>query len=370
MFSRASSWLVLVAVWTIIGGLLTLELFLTLRTMHSDVSLWSVVIGQFMRVSFWVAFTPCVFWLQRRAPISRETYLWAIPLHVLLSVAAMALIYLARLLVAFAYYREDLGEYWMRVVSEFYGRNLVDVPIYWTVLGAAYTSSILERFRQEHVRSVQLEKDLAEAEVMVLKAQLQPHFLFNTLNTIAVLVREEQNREAVSLIARLSSLLRMAFETTGQQEVTVRQEVDFLRRYLDIQSARFTDRLKVEFDIDPEMNDALVPTLILQPLAENAVIHGFSSRARPGRIQIGVAQEGENLRLSVADDGPGFDPQNGSARQGIGLPNTRGRLARMYDDRASLECRNRDEGGAQVVVILPLRRNGREHESGIERSDA
>jgi two-component sensor histidine kinase len=355
VFLRASSWIVLFGIWAVIGALLSVELYLTLRSVDVSVPFGSVAFGQAMRVFFWALLTPAVFALQRRLPIARETWWWAIPLHLAFGVLAMVLIYLTRLFVAFAYYDESLAGFWSRVTSEFYGRNLVDVAIYWTVFGAGYTVAVSERFRATEVRAARLEKDLAQAETKALKAQLHPHFLFNTLNTVSSLVREGQSREAVSLVARLASLLRLALETTGQQEVPLRQELDFLRRYLEIQQLRFPDRLRTEFRADPEILEARVPHLVLQPLVENAVVHGFSRRVDVGHVVVEAERVGDRLRLRVLDDGPGFARAAPSSGTGIGLANTRERLARLYLGDASLSWRDRPEGGAEVLVDLPFR---------------
>lgn len=355
MFTRAASWGVLLSVWLAIGGLLTLELYLSLSAADPAVSLGSVAVGQFMRVLFWAALTPPVFWLQRVFPISRGTWYWAIPLHGALSVAAMAVIYLGRLGVAFVYFGESAAGFWDRALSEFYGRNLVDIAIYWAVCGAGYTMEVMRQYRETQLRSARLEKDLAQAEMKALKAQLHPHFLFNTLNTIAVLVRDGQNTEAVSLIAKLSALLRMTLESTGQQEITLRQELDFLERYLAIQHARFSDRLNVRFDVDPGALEAMMPNLLLQPLVENAVIHGFSRKTGAGSIEVVARREIDRLQLAVRDDGPGFPANRAAMREGIGLANTRNRLARLFGADARFECANRPEGGAEVTISIPFR---------------
>jgi two-component system, LytTR family, sensor kinase len=355
MVSRAAIWGVLIGVWVAIGGLLTLELYLSLAPSDPTVSLGSVALGQFMRVSLWAALTPVVFWLQRVYPVDLRTWFWAVPLHFGVSVLAMVAIYLVRLAVVFGLYGEDVGTFWSEALDQFYGRNLIDIPIYWSVFGAGFTIALSRRYRETQVRTIQLEKDLARAEVAALKAQLQPHFLFNTLNTISVLVQERNNNQAVGLIAKLSQLLRLALETTGQQETTLQHELDFLRRYLEIQQVRFSDRLEVRFKIDPATLDALVPNLMLQPLVENAVLHGFAPKPDRGCIEVASFVRDDRLHLVVRDDGPGFPPEGGELHEGIGLSNTRNRLRWMFGDDASFDLRNRPQGGAEVELVMPLR---------------
>jgi two-component system, LytTR family, sensor kinase len=157
------------------------------------------------------------------------------------------------------------------------------------------------------------------------------------------------------LIAKLSQLLRLALETTGQQETTLQHELDFLRRYLEIQQVRFSDRLEVRFKIDPATLDALVPNLMLQPLVENAVLHGFAPKTDRGCIEVASFVRDDRLHLVVRDDGPGFSPEGGELREGIGLSNTRNRLRWMFGDDASFDLRNRPQGGAEVELVMPLR---------------
>jgi two-component system LytT family sensor kinase len=186
--------------------------------------------------------------------------------------------------------------------------------------------------------------------------QLHPHFLFNTLNGIAGLVRDQRNREAVQMLAGLSDLLRYTLESAGKQEVSLREELDFLELYLDIQQMRFPDRLRVEMRVAPETLDALVPNLILQPLVENAVRHGVAVRASAGTVGVAAEREDGLLWVTVYDDGPGLkDGRTASAEGGIGLSNTRARLEQLYGARHRFGVRNREGGGTEAVLAIPFR---------------
>jgi sensor histidine kinase YesM len=232
---------------------------------------------------------------------------------------------------------------------------MIDMAYYWAVLAFGYSLEIYRRYKNEELKAAQLEARLIETELKALREQLRPHFLFNTLNTVAVLVREAKNDEAVNLIARLSSLLRMSLDHRGVQEVTVRQEMDFLERYLDIQRVRFSDRLRVEIDIEPAAMEARIPNLLLQPLVENAILHGIAPKSSPGCVAVRGHVAGGQLHLEVRDDGPGLGDGSKRAKEGVGLTNTRERLAKIYGVHGQLSLRSEPGRGVAVQIILPCR---------------
>jgi signal transduction histidine kinase len=209
------------------------------------------------------------------------------------------------------------------------------------------------RFRERHAS--QLEARLSEARLEALRTQLQPHFLFNALNAIAALVRSDA-MGAERMIARLSDLLRCSLANGGAQEVTLKEELDITERYVDIERVRFADRLTVERSVTPEALDARVPSLLLQPLVENAIRHGIAFRSGPGRVEITAVRESDTLVLSVRDDGRGFRGESGGRRgQGVGLANTRARLLQLYGTQGSLQIARRPGGGTEVAVRIPWR---------------
>src|SRR4029079_2186861 len=168
--------------------------------------------------------------------------------------------------------------------------------------------------------------------LQALKMQLHPHFLFNTLNSISALLDEDVDA-ADQMLARLGDLLRMTLENSGAQEITLQEELEFLRCYLEIEQVRFNDRLTVDMKIEPATLDAQVPNLILQPIVENAIKHGIVSRIAPGRIEISAIRYGGSLKLQVRDNGPGLHPgeaSSGRVKEGLGLANTRARLEQRY----------------------------------------
>jgi two-component system, LytTR family, sensor kinase len=258
--------------------------------------------------------------------------------------------------------------------EKFYGRLTsqfhIDLLIYGGVLGTSYAVGYYARFREREVRATQLEARLAQAELQALKMQLHPHFLFNTLNGIVGLVRDHKNSAAVEMIAGLSDLLRYTLDGAGRQEVTLREELEFLDLYLGIQQKRFPDRLRVEMSVEPDTLEALVPNLILQPLVENAIRHGVSRRAAAGTVGVSASREGGTLHIKVYDDGPGLrrgangnpeagetdETHEGAASGGIGLSNTRARLRQLYGDAQSFEVSDRAAGGVEASLSFPLRR--------------
>jgi two-component system LytT family sensor kinase len=192
------------------------------------------------------------------------------------------------------------------------------------------------------------------ARLQALQSQLEPHFLFNTLNGISALVAEGRNEAATAMIARLSDFLRLTMQTSGTPEITLGQELAFVRQYLDIQQLRFGDRLGFEFSVASEALEAVVPTLILQPLVENAVRHGILPRASGGRVTVSARTANGSLLLNVDDDGPGMR-RSTSPSTGLGLSNTVTRLSEIYGGRAELTLGRSKAGGVGVAIRIPLR---------------
>jgi signal transduction histidine kinase len=205
----------------------------------------------------------------------------------------------------------------------------------------------------ERRRAARAEALAQSARLRALQSQLEPHFLFNTLNGISALVLEGRSEAATTMIARLSDFLRLALQTVETPQITVTEEMSFVRHYLDIQKIRFGDRLRFEIEVPPAAAEALVPTLLLQPLVENAVRHGILEHANGGAVRIGVAARAGVLTLRVEDDGPGFKPAP-SESKGLGLSNTATRLAELYGSQASFNVGRSEHGGVAVDIALPL----------------
>ena len=229
----------------------------------------------------------------------------------------------------------------------------VDTLIYCMVVAIVMTAAYAHESRERTVRAARLQAQLAEAQLHALGAQLQPHFLFNTLHAISALVRHDPKR-AEQLIARMSELLREMLDNSDRVECTLAEELAFLEKYLDIQEARFGARLRVSFEVHPETHDVQVPRLVLQPLVENAIRHGIARRSAPGTVAITAACADGTLTLTVCDDGVGL-PAPGIVREGVGLSTTRARLAQLYGAAQSLVIVPAPEGGTICTIRIPCR---------------
>jgi two-component system, LytTR family, sensor kinase len=228
------------------------------------------------------------------------------------------------------------------------------VVLYGVILLVGWMLESRAKLAWQQVQASRLSEQLARAQLSALRQQIEPHFLFNTLNTIAGLVREGQNDSAVGMIAGLSELLRRTLQTTERQQVALGEEVEIAEKYLEIEKARFAERLHVSVNVTGELARARVPSLLLQPIVENAVKHGIAKRVEGGAIEISAERVNGTLMLSVRNDGPGFPEGWERAGTGIGLQNVRERLKSLYGEDGELQVGNA-EGGARVVVRIPFR---------------
>jgi len=229
----------------------------------------------------------------------------------------------------------------------------LDGLAYIALIGLAHAGVFHRRYREREQQAVALASRLNEARLHALQAQLQPHFLFNTLNGIATLLRRDPAK-AEDMLLSLSDLLRIALNSSARQEIPLREEMDFLGRYLAIQKMRFGDRIEVVEEMEPAAMDCLVPALLLQPLVENAIRHGLEPSGQPGKLRITGSREGHWLRLAVEDNGVGL-PSGDSHRAGVGLANVRERLTTLHGAAHEFSIANRPEGGVVVSIRLPIR---------------
>jgi two-component system, LytTR family, sensor kinase len=313
--------------------------------------------GMAMRMPFWYLWALAVPLLQHfasRYPLERLRWVTGAMLQIAVGVVASLTHHglelgVQRLLPARLF---SMGSPFPRSWGEFATGGLADnLPFYAILITAVYASAYYSRFRERELAASKLQGQLAHAQLQALRMQLNPHFLFNALNSIAMLVRGGRNPEAVKMLAGLGDLLRAVLEEERPHEVALSEELDFLRRYLDIEQVR-AERLEVRLDVAPEALQARVPNLILQPIVENAIRHGISRSSAASLVEIGAYRENGALVLSVRDDGPGPAP---GAPEGVGLRNTRARLSRMYGDPPQLELRSAPGGGALVTLRLPFR---------------
>jgi two-component system, LytTR family, sensor kinase len=355
-------WAFYLLAWTLVG-LVYFAQNVTRRFYWDDPNPWQDLRYWLVNIYLSALFTPLVVWAGKRWPLESP---WGrvLALHLALGIVWAATKLSLESVFHLAWYEIWPVEPRIPVGSEFqlvflFGFH-TSLVAYWVVLSiqAAIRNHRLYRERSEaalrsDLRASQLEAQVATARLGALKAQLQPHFLFNTLNAIVVLVRQQKGQQAEETLARFSDLLRAVLADMDAQEVTLARELEYLRLYLSIEQLRFSDRLRVDIDVDAELLDAAVPHMALQPLVENAIRHGVSRRSTSGVIVIRATRRGESLVLEVQDDGPGFSERGAPGGMGLGLNNTRARLKQLYGDRADLETGNAAEGGARVTLVLP-----------------
>jgi len=340
--------------WAFLGLVLSLELYFNMRAEMLRIGFVDIALPQFCRAAMWASLAPFILMLRSRIPLSAGRWVGGISFHIIFSFIVMATYFLGRIESDLFFLGYGRGGFWHSAYTGFYGHNLVDMAYYWAVIAFGYGVELQRRYKNEELRAAQLESRLIEAELKALREQLKPHFLFNTLNTIAVLVRDGKNELAVTLLARLGSLLRMSLEGNRDNETTLRAEMEFLERYIDIQKARFPDRLTVDVSVEEAALGVPVPWLILQPIVENAILHGIAPKSGPGRVEILGRVERGALHLEVRDDGRGL--ANGcGVTEGTGLTNTRERLAKIYGDASQMTLRGRPTGGIAVEIVLPCR---------------
>jgi hypothetical protein len=330
-----------------------------------DEALWWVL---------WMLLMPVVIWLGRNFPFDGGRWRQSTAIHFTLSIL-LSIGHIAAF--GAAYYWAAGPTSWGptsgKTIGVFMARYLAtDIVIYAAALGAYFAFEYYERFRrmaleaaQAEGRTARLQLNLVEARIHALRMELNPHFLFNALNAVSGLVLKRENDAAVDMLARLGDLLRTTLDRQMPAEVTLSEEVEYLGRFLDIELVRFGDRLRVSWDIDPEVRNALVPPLILQPLVENALRHGIGRRPGPAQLRISARQAGLHLELAVRDSGEGLVPDGRAPRDGIGLSNVRARLTELYGpDAASLEVADVPGGGVRARLLLPF------HTSVLERDVA
>jgi signal transduction histidine kinase len=322
------------------------------------VPFWQIVLWQMVSGYVWFALSPVIFFLVNRFPIDDKAWRVSLPVHLVAGVAvalfqqAIDTFVLTRL--GYPPGRQFSG--FLEAYQFFVFVNLhLGILIYWSVVGIKSAFGYYQKYRERELRTSQLEARLAQSRLQVLKMQLHPHFLFNTLNAISELVHKDPE-SADRMLGELSDLLRLSFESLDVQEVPLKQELEFLEKYLEIELMRFHDRLSVVMKVEPEVLDARVPNMILQPLVENAIKHGIAPRSSGGRIEIGAARVNGHLSITVTDDGIGvpFGDLEG-LHEGVGLTNTRSRLRHLYGSDHHFTLSNAEGQGLKVDLGIPLR---------------
>jgi len=355
---RAPRWYWIAAIWVGIALWDATQTVVVMRAEHMH-HRWTYL---FVTVALswlpWALATPLVLQLARWQPLQwRKVAPWLVHGAALL---CLGLVYgglvagMEVLLDPFAN-PSPPGPYGELLWQKFCNQLLASVILYGCILLVGYLLESREKLARQEMEAARLGEQLSRAQLDALRHQIEPHFLFNTLNAIAGLIREGRNNAAVNMIAGLSDLMRRVVNDSHRQQVPLGEEMEFLQKYLDIQKARFAERLELRVDVPGELSKARVPSLILQPIVENAVKHGIAKRAQGGAIEIRAARTNGLLTLNVYNDGPplaaGWEKNNG----GIGLSNVRTRLASLFGDAFELKMGNEGGRGVKVSVSVPFR---------------
>lgn len=333
---------------TMLAGFTAVQLWVIYHE-HEPIGWPEAILSGFATWYPWLLLGPGVFFLARRFTFEPGRWGTALAVHITAAFAFAVSHGVLRVLVG------PFVDLAMRIPAQriIIGQLLLAFLSYWVLVSLYQAWHNYVRFRERELRSTRLESQLAQAQLEVLRMQLHPHFLFNTLHAVSTLLHRDPDA-ADEMLSQLSDLLRMTLDNFGLQEVPLAEEMEFIRRYLDIQQTRFQDRLRVIVDVPAETLDARVPNQALQPIVENAIHHGLEGRTGEGTIEIRARARASMLQLSVRDDGPGIRV-NGHAtlEEGIGLSNTRARLKQLYGPLASLDLSNHPQGGTIVTLLVP-----------------
>jgi two-component system LytT family sensor kinase len=303
---------------------------------------------------------PFIAFVINRYPITRRTLATRIPLHVLVflayAVSHTLLMWGTRelLYAILGWGTYNYGAMPYRFLMEGQKQLIVYIGIYALLRFLSYARANRER----DIASARLERELTESRLAALKMQLQPHFLFNALNMIASHVHDDPET-AAAMVQHLSDFLRATLRSSSAQEVPLCEEIEFLDSYLEIMKARFETRLCVNVSLPADVRDTLVPHLLLQPLVENSITHSLRDHTKRAEISVAALRQGDRLRLTIEDNGPGIDSGAAPSESGIGLSNTMARLQHLYGTEQSLDIANRSEGGLRLTIELPWRKRGK-----------
>jgi LytS/YehU family sensor histidine kinase len=296
-----------------------------------------------------------IYWFATKFQINRLSWKKHIPLHLLLSVIISFLHNLGANGISLLVDQSENSSinYWRSVEYNLLTNLHWGLIIYWGVVAVSYSVNYYKKYHDTEMKAVQLSAQLSQAKLQALRMQLQPHFLFNTLNTISYYTYVDP-KVSNRMVQLLSELLRMVLDQDQNERVPLRKEIDFLHKYLEIETYRFQDRLTIEWRIDAGVMDALIPSLILQPVIENSMRHGIAKLPAEGFISIEAQRTDSQLVLTVTDNGPGIlQLENKTFREGIGLSNTRARLTQLYGERQAMKLMNQKPTGLKTEISIP-----------------
>lgn len=355
---RAAKWLLIFGVWTLFALFFASQFALQNQLSENPIPFWRILSWQLVSGYAWFVFSPIILTLSAKYPFEDQKWKVSVPIHIVASIlVSLCLLAVdAFILPKLGYLaRFQLTSFFETYKILFFVNFHFSIAIYWAVVAIHQAILYYRKYRERELKTSQLEARLAQSRLQVLKMQLHPHFLFNTLNAISELIHRNPD-VADRMITDLSDLLRMSFENLEVQEIPLSQELEFLRKYLEIEQTRFHDRLEVKMEIAADTLDASVPNMILQPLVENAIKHGISPKADGGHINVTAARSNGHLQISVSDDGVGVPGGEVSrVEEGVGLSNTRRRLRHLYGDAHTFELNSVGGHGVNVDLDIPYR---------------
>jgi sensor histidine kinase YesM len=362
---RQRRWVRLAAIWgiwTFIGAVFTLQGYFTSYRSERPMLFVDSLYLQMTWAYLWALATPLVLWASARLPIERNNWIRSSLLHVPISILLSVFLTALGHILLWLYWGYRAGKpYSFASMTRFVVANFSEgIGIYLLIALSSYAYNYYTRYREGQLKTLQLEAQLSQAQLQALKMQLHPHFLFNTLHSISALLNKDVEA-ARKMITRLGDFLRLTLENSGAQEVTLKQEMEFLTCYLEIERIRFQNRLVTRMDLGELTLLAKVPNLILQPIVENAIRHGIAPRSSPGLIEIEAKQLNGTLRIQVRDNGPGLPEHRTDQNQfkkGLGLANTETRLKRLYGADHLFDLSNDPAGGLIVTLEIPFHTDG------------
>ena len=374
---RLRPWMIVSAAWIVPAAFAVINRWAQARLQGWEPATTRELLFEFGDWLLYAFLTPFVFAISKRWPLARPRLGRRILLHLFMSImfcvawatCGQVLRMLLVRLFAPQLYQEamqnGIAQFWMRIGVEWLSWIFITLPfgvaVYLCVVGIEHATRYFIDARERELQIARLSEQLSSARFAALQAQLNPHFLFNTLNTIAVLVRDNDRAGAVSIVEHLSELLRRTLSRHQANEVTLGEELDLVRQYVAIEQARFSDRLRPEFRIPDALLNAVVPSFSLQHLVENAIRHGVAKDSDAGLLIVTATRSGDVLEITVINDGVSIDPA-APIPPGHGIDNTRERLRALYGDKASLEIVPRAEGGTIARLRVPYREFGPDDE--------
>lgn len=366
-------WVLMFLFWTLFSTALTVQDYIIALSYPEKYETFSWINSALYAFPYfypWLALTPLIFWFRRKFRFS--CWIWTLLVHLLLCLLTVT-IYLwvtSAFMVPFVFGKYDFAAIYEDFSKRVYQVGHFQMIVYWAIFGVGFSLDYYKKYREREfeasrllLRSTKLEAQLAKAQLDSLKMQLHPHFLFNTLHAISALI-EDNPKRARRMIARLGELLRSTLDIAEQQTITLEKEIALTKLYLEIEQERFGDMLQVKIDVSPEELECSVPSLILQPLIENAIKHGITDEEKAAVIEIKVLRRNNRIDIFVTDNGPGFsENQTIKLENGIGLSNTKARLEQLYGKDHGFSASNSEKGGARIEISIPCKKTNNKDES-------